>query len=357
MKKKNFLMICILSFVIVALSGPISKSTASTAQEVIKLKFSTYLVADHPVAVAAQQFCAEIKKRTNGRVEILFYPNGTVLSATKTYQGVASGIADIGMSNISYTRGRFPVMELLDLPMGFSSAHVATKVDNEFYNKFKPKDFDNVHLLYLHGCSPYVIFTTKKPVRTLEDLRGMKIGGKGRIADTLKTLGAVPVPVEAADYYESLQRGIVEGMALPSNLLKDWKLGEVVKYSTNVQSLGSVYTFYVVFNLEKWNNLPSDIKKIIDEVSSEWQEKTATAWSGAANDGIAFLLTRGGQTIDLSVQESAKWQKAASPIITSYVKEMEAAGHKRTDIEGYLKFVRERINYWSNKDRDVGPSK
>lgn len=146
----------------------------------------------------------------------------------------------------------------------------------------------------------------------------------------------------------------MEGFALPSNLLKDWKLGEVVKYSTNVQSLGSVYTFYVVFNLEKWRGLPEDIKKIFHDVSAEWQEKTAAAWSSAADDGTAFLLARGGQTIDLSEEEASKWQKAAEPVITSYVKDLEAAGHNRAEVEDYLKFVRERIGYWNKREKDAG---
>ena len=92
-------------------------STAYAESPVIKLKYSTYFVATHQVAVLNQQFCDEIKKRTNGKVEIAYHPSGVLLAAPKTFQGVVSGIADIGMSNISYTRGRFPVIELLDLPL------------------------------------------------------------------------------------------------------------------------------------------------------------------------------------------------------------------------------------------------
>ena len=85
-------------------------SAAYAQNPVIRLKYSTYFVATHQVAVLNQQFCDEIKKRTNGKVEIVYHPSGTLLSAPKTFQGVVSGIADIGMSNISYTRGRFPVI-------------------------------------------------------------------------------------------------------------------------------------------------------------------------------------------------------------------------------------------------------
>lgn len=336
----------------VVLVGLVSASYAQGPT--IKLKYSTYFGATHQVAVLNQQFCDEIKKRSNGRVEIAFHTSGTMLSAPKTYQGVVSGIADIGMSNISYTRGRFPIIELLDMPLGFPSAYVATHVDNDFYNKFKPKDFDSVKVLYLHGCPPYVIYTAKKPVRTLEDLRGLKIAGKGRIADILKALGATPVPLETGDYYESLKRGIVEGAASPINTLKDWRLGEVAKYSTSTQKLGAVYTFFVVMNKDKWNALPEDIKKIFNDVSAEWMEKTGIVWMKTEKDGADFLLKQGGEIINLSDQESLKWQKAVEPLIASYAKEMESLGHKKSEIDGYLTFVKERVDYWSKKEKEMG---
>jgi TRAP-type C4-dicarboxylate transport system substrate-binding protein len=327
--------------------------TDSRGEAVIKLKYSTYFVATHQVAVLNQQFCDEIKKRTNGRVDITYYPSGTLLSAPKTYQGVVSDIADIGMSNISYTRGRFPVMEMLDLPLGFPSAYVATHVDNDFYNTFKPKDFSGVKVLYLHGCPPYVIYTARKPVRTLEELKGVKIAGKGRIADILKALGAAPVPLETGDYYESIKRGVVDGAASPINTLRDWKLAEVAKFSTSIQKLGAVYTFFVVMNKDRWNSLPDDVKKVFEAVSAEWMEKTGLVWARTARQGADFLLAQKGQIINLSDREAAKWQKAVEPLIASYIKEMESLGHKKSETEGYLKFIRERIDYWSSKKEPV----
>jgi len=329
---------------------PVSKGHA---EAVIKLKYSTYFVATHQVAVLNQQFCEEIKKRTKGRVEIAYHPSGTLLSAPKTYQGVVSGIVDIGMSNISYTRGRFPVIELLDLPLGFPSAYVATHADNDFYNHFRPKDFDSVKVLYLHACPPYVIYTANKPVRTLEELKGLKIAGKGRIADTLKALGAAPVPLETGDYYESLKRGVVDGAASPINTLKDWKLGEIAKYATNTQKLGAVYTFFVVMNKDKWNSLPEDVKKVFEAVSAEWIEKTGEVWAKTAREGAEFLLKQKGQIIDLTDRESVKWQKAVDPLISSYTKEMESLGHKKSETDGYLRYIRERIDYWSRKEKEM----
>ena len=123
------------------------------------------------------KYCEEVNKKAGGKVEVTSFPGGTLLSATKMAAGVATGIADIGFSHCSYSRGRFPVMEIMELPLGFPSSWVATHVANDFYNKFKPKEWDTYHDVLLFTTSPVnVIQTVSKPVKALEDLKGMKIG-------------------------------------------------------------------------------------------------------------------------------------------------------------------------------------
>ena len=107
-------------------------------------------------------------------------------------------------------------------------------------------------------------------------------------------------------------------------------------------------------NKDRWNNLPEDVKKVFEAVSAEWMEKTGMVWAKTAREGEEFLLKQKGQIIDLSDQESAKWQKAIEPLINSYIKEMESLGHKKSETAGYLKFIRERIDYWSKKEKEMG---
>ena len=97
------------------------------------------------------------------------------------FNGITSGIADIGVSHIQYTRGRFPMTEVFDLPLGFPSGWVANHVGIDFYEKFKPVEWDSVHVLYINTTGPLVIETVKKPVKTLEDLKGSRSGGTGRL--------------------------------------------------------------------------------------------------------------------------------------------------------------------------------
>ena len=108
------------------------------AAEVIKLKAANYLPVTHPMSVLSGWFCDEVKKRTNGRVEITYYPGGTLLTAPKMYDGITTGIADMGLSHFSIHGAAFPVMEVFDLPLGFPSGWVATQVATDFLTNTNP---------------------------------------------------------------------------------------------------------------------------------------------------------------------------------------------------------------------------
>jgi len=134
------------------------------AADVIKLKFANYFPPTHMNSVMMGKYCEELNKKLAGKVEITQYTGGTLLTAPKMAAGVASGIADIGLSNCSYTRGRFPVMEIMELPLGLPSAWVATHVANDFHNKFKPSDFDAYHVL-MFSTSPINVIQSLKKTR------------------------------------------------------------------------------------------------------------------------------------------------------------------------------------------------
>ena len=137
------------------------------------------------------------------------------------------------------------------------------------------------------------------------------------MADTLKALGAAPVPLEMADVYEAMRRGVIEGVMLPPETLKGWKMGELAKYVTASWMVGSTNTFYAVMNKDKWNSLPADIKKIFDEVSMEFKAKHAVAWNEIDREGVEFFKQHGGQVIQLSDAEAKKWEKAVEPVIAN----------------------------------------
>jgi TRAP-type transport system periplasmic protein len=341
-------------FVLVVLVSILATHSFVRGAEVIRLKAANYLPVTHPMSVLSGWFCDEVKKRTNGRVEITYYPGGTLLSAVKMYDGVVTGIADMGLSHIQYTRGIFPVMEVFDLPLGFPSGWVSTQVANDFFNKYKPGEWNNTHVLYMSPSGPCILETINKPVRTLEDLKGLKIRAVGQMSDIIKLLGGVPVPLEMVDVYDALRRGVIDGVTVDLSTLKPWKFGEVVKFVTADWQLGTVITFYWTMNKDKWNALPPDIQKIITEVASETKDKQGALWNDMDIDARDLFKKGGGQVIPLSDSEAARWIKTLEPITASYKKNMAGKGFKGVDIDGWIKYIKERIEYWRGEEKKRG---
>jgi len=311
----------------------------SSAFAQIKLSYSIFFPAPHKHSVLANEWGKEIEKRTNGRVVVTMHYGGTLTPAPQVYDGVAKGISDIGMSVFAYTRGKFPLLEVIDLPLGAKSGWAATKLINDFNSKFQPKELGEVKVMYLHAHGPGILHT-KKPVSKLEDLKGMKIRCTGMAAKIVAALGGAPVAMAMGETYDSLSRGVVEGSMAPTEALQGWKWGEVVKFTT--ENFGSSYStaFFVVMNKGKWNALPPDIQKVIEKVNGEWIEKTGKAWDEIDKAGRDFILKLGNKIIPLSQDEDWRWAKLVKPLLDEYVKSMKAKGLPG---EESLKFCLEQL--------------
>ncbi|MFB3885824.1 MAG: TRAP transporter substrate-binding protein [Thermodesulfobacteriota bacterium] len=307
--------------------------------QVIKYNYSNFFPAPHRNSILAVEWAKEIEKRTNGKIQITFFHGGTLTPSDKCYDGVVKGISDFGFSVLSYTMGKFPLCEVLDLPLGARTALAATRLVNDFYKKFQPKELADTKLMYLHAHGP-AFLNTKKPVYKLEDLKGMKIRGTGTTAKVVANLGATPVAMPMPESYDAISRGVVDGVVCPVEALQGWKLGEVVKYTT--QNYGSAYNmvFFIVMNKEKWNALPPDIQKIIDQVNEEWIVKQGQTWDEIDKLGRDFSTKQGVTFISLSKEEDARWAKAVSPMFDEYVKEKKAKG---LPAEEAFKYCQERL--------------
>jgi len=291
----------------------------------VKLNYSIFFPAPHKHSVIATEWAKEIEKRTNGKVQITMHYGGTLTPAPQVYDGVVKGISDVGMSVFAYTRGKFPLLEVIDLPLGIKSGLAATKLINDFNNKFKPKELDEVKVMYLHAHGPGILHT-KKAVNNLEDLKGRKIRCTGMAAKIVGALGAAPVAMAMGETYDALSRGVVEGSMAPYEALQGWKWGEVVNFTT--ENFGSSYStgFFVVMNKGKWNALPPDVQKIIEKINEEWAERQGKAWDEIDKAGKDFVLKLGNKIISLSADEDWKWFKLVRPLHDEYVKNMKAKG-------------------------------
>ena len=222
---KKHLGVTFLLFVFMAGLLWVSVPGVSAKEKVITLNYANFFPAPSPHSVLAEKWGKEIEKRTNGRVKITFFHGGTLAPAAQIYDSTVQGIADMGFSVLSYTRGKFPLTEVIDLPLGLKNGVTATKLINAYYKKFQPKEFDEVKVLYLHAHGPGLIHTTKKPVAKLEDLKGMKLRATGLSAKLVLALGAAPVGTTMPETYDVLRTGVAEGALAPFMALKDFRWG------------------------------------------------------------------------------------------------------------------------------------
>ena len=316
----------------------------NTAQaKPIELSYSNFFPPTHIQGKLGDSWGKEIEKRTNGKVKVTYYPGGALLKGPKIYDGILKGITDVGMSVFGYSRGVFPSMEAMDLPMGYPDGKAATNIINEFYNKFKPKELSKVKVMYLHAHGPGLLHS-KKPVKTMDELKGLKIRSYGFNAKVAKALGGVPVAMSQGGTYEALQKGVVDATLSPMEVLKGWKQGEVIKATTECYSIGYTAGFYVAMNLKKWNSLPKDVQKVIAQVNKEWIAKHGKAWDDSDKAGREFTLSLGNEIIPLSKAESARWAKAAAPVVDGYIKDKGAKG---LPAKAYVDFIKAKVKKYS----------
>jgi TRAP-type C4-dicarboxylate transport system substrate-binding protein len=318
MTKRMFVCVAVMMFVF-------SLIPTAYAADTIKLTFSVFFPPTHPHAIASEDMAKEIEKRTNGQVKITVFPGGTLTKAPAVYDGVVNGISDIGHSVFAYTRGRFPMMEAIDLPFGYPNGTIATKTAYEFYKAMNPEELQDVKVLAIHAHGPGIL-AAKKDVNSLDDIAGMKIRCTGLSSKLAENLGAAPVAMSQNEAYEALQKGVVEGTFCPIETLKGWKQGEVIDYVIESKALGYTTAMFIVMNKAKYEALPDDAKKVFDEVGEEWVAVHGRIWDEADEAGRQFVTDLGKTIHGLSDEEEAKWVTAVEPIIQEYAQKMEDKG-------------------------------
>jgi len=291
----------------------------------IELSYNTFFPVTHAHTLNANEWIKEVEKRTNGAVKITMYAAATLSPPEQIYAGVIKGISDIGMGVAAFNKGRFPLTEVLEMPLGHKNGVQMTKLMNEFYRKFQPKEWSDTQIMYLHGYGPGRLHT-KKPVRSLEDIKGLKVRCTGTSAKILKALGAVPVAMPQTEVYDALQKGVAEGLLSPPEVLKFWRFAEVTNCTTASKGAAYSMTFWVTMNKKKWESLPKDVRATIEQINQEWIQKTGEAWDKMDAEGEEFAKSKGHQFLELSPEEDQKWGKLMLPIRDEYVAEMKQKG-------------------------------
>lgn len=319
------------------------------ASKVINLKVATYFPPPAFQSKVLEEFCRELEKRTNGEVKVDFFSGGSLLSAQAMFDGVVNGIADIGYSHVYYTPGRMPVTEAAGLPIGYPSAWIAGQVLNDFYREFKPKEFDKVRVLWLNTSPNSAIATSKKPIRKLEDIKGLIIRAPGQAGEVIKALGGTPAPTPMPEVYDAISKGVIDGEASNYETLMTFKFAEVAKYTTSIWQINNPFPFYLVMNKNSYNNLSPEVRSIFDTLVGEYKERYLIMWNAIDFMGKKFGLDKGVEFIELPASELPRWQAAVEPVINDYVKRMVAKGFTETEARSWVKFLKDRSQYYTDK--------
>ena len=348
MRGKKLLAIVVGTLLCLGLMMTVLPSERAHAKE-IRLKVAMYFPPPAFQTKVLEEFCRELEKRTGGQVKVDYYAGGSLLKAPAMFDGVVNGIADIGYSHVYYTAGRMPVTEAVGLPIGYPSAWVSGQVINDFYDEFKPKEFDAVKVLWLNTSSNSAIATARKPIRKLDDLKGLTIRAPGQAGEIIKALGGSPAPTPMMEVYDALSKGVIDGEASNFETLFAFKFAEVVKYTTSVWQINNPFPFYLVMNKNSYNKLPPDIKPIFDELVGEYKERYILTWNSIDFVGKKVGLSKGVEFIELPASELPEWKAAVQPVIEGYVKKMVGKGFAEAEVRGWIKFLRERSDFWTKK--------
>jgi TRAP-type C4-dicarboxylate transport system substrate-binding protein len=337
-------------FAVLLMSGLIEKAYSQQAAKPIKLTYALFMPATSAISKKNTEYAQEIEKRTNGRVQIQIFQSGSLLGAPAMYQGIRNGIADMGNGITSYSPGNFPFTMIVELPSAAESGWAVSNAYYDFMQKYEPKEWNDVHPLTVCGPSFGVMLvgTGKTPIHKLEDLKGKSI--RTNFAEITTALGATVKDVPMTEVYDSISKGVLDGVQTNSEPLKSWKLGDVTKYITLF--FGPVMPSNVIYNImnkNKWNSLPPDIQKVITDVSREYSGKLGLTWDEQLVQGLEYAKSVGDTIYVLPKEEAARWTAAIMPFVDTRLKSLTAKGFTQKEVDDAWDYFKSRVAYWNGQ--------
>jgi len=290
-----------------------------------------------------------IEDASDGKIKINYQPGCAMGAPPEQYELARSGMADMALIVGGFTPGLFPFSEIAGMPMMYPNAEVAAPALYKFHQKYTwDNEFKDVKMLFVIPTSPLQVLTTNKEVRTLEDMKGMKmIATEPFDVDVLNALGASAILMPEGETYTSLERGLADGRIHQADGMVTHKIMEVTKYRTFNANL-KINCMQLIMNWDYWNSLPAELQDIMTGL---------TGLNTSHHMGLIFEYVN-GQMLDvvkaydkkvgnpdiyyLPEDERAKWQAAVEPLIDKWIEEQEAEGRPaRAAVDDVRKWVEE----------------
>ncbi|MBL8487477.1 MAG: TRAP transporter substrate-binding protein [Rhodocyclaceae bacterium] len=322
-------------FVRLAAAGAFASLFAlpAVAQEVT-LKVHHFLSPKAPVhEKMLGPWCEKLAKDSNNRLKCQIYPamqlGGT---APQLYDQAKDGVADIVWTLPGYSAGRFPLVEVFELPFMMTNAEATSRALWDYVNQFDLAEFKDVKPLAFHVHGPGNLFTTKKPVTQMADFKGMKFRAPTRMTNKfLGSLGATPVGMPLPQVGEALSKGVIDGAMTPYEVVGATKMHELTKFTGETDTkYPAIYTsvFIVAMNKAKYDSLPADLKKVLDANSgaefSAWMGKVQQEADGP---GKKLIQDHGNPVNIIPIAELEKWKQASDALDDEWAADVTKKGH------------------------------
>ena len=272
----------------------------------------------------------KVQQESGGRIAVQHFPSMQLGGKPpELIEQATDGAVDLVWTVLGYTPGRFQRAEAFELPFIMTTGEATSRAFQEYAERHMANDFPGLKVIAVHTHGPGVLHT-KAPVNALADLEGMKLRGPTRvITGMLGKLGAVPVGMPVPAMPQALSKGVIDGTVIPWEITLPLKISELVENHTEFTGEHGLYTATFVFamNRDSYDNLPDDLKQVIDANSGI---ETA-AWAGRVMDagdvaGRGKAAADGNNIVTLDAAETARWAVAASSVVSDWVAEMKDKG-------------------------------
>ncbi len=315
------------AWLIAAVSG-----TAALAQEVT-LRLHQFLPPQSTVpAELLTPWARKVEADSGGRIKVEIYSSMALGGQpADLYDQAREGIVDLVYTLVGYTPGRFPRVEVLELPFMLTNAEATSRAYWDLYeSELKDTDYRDVHMIatWVHG--PGLLHVRGGAIRRLEDMQGLKLRGPTRIIiEMLGELGATPVGMPVPAVPEALSKGVIDGAVVPWEVTTALKLPELTDSHTDFAGDQALYTaaFVLAMNRDRYASLPDDLKAVIDANSGpEVSAMFGRIQQGADARGKSVAVERDNEIITLDEAETERWKAAARPVVEDWYAEMEQKG-------------------------------
>jgi TRAP-type C4-dicarboxylate transport system substrate-binding protein len=310
-----------------------SMSPTPAASQEITLRLHTFLP---PVANPVKHFmvpwAAKVEKESKGRIKVQIYPSMQLGGkATQMLEQVRDGVVDIVWTLPGFTPGVMPKLEIFELPFLHRSTKATVMGLQDYVDKYMQKEFEPYHVLLVH-CHAGALFMTKDPINKVEDFKGMKLRSYSRTnAWILEALGAAPLQLPLPELVPMFSKGTISGTILPYEIAPAVKMQDLANYFTTLappQPRLSTAIFTFLMNKKKYESLPADLKKVIDDNSGRKLAPSAIqTWDRIEVEGEKVMhANKKNKFVSLSPAETAKFKTTVQPVFDRFVKMLDDSG-------------------------------